>query len=65
MTPANKKEFQLYTICNLSLDVDSPDKLKKALSEQYSNLLPPIEKMEVARIFSSGKKKCGSKIDWT
>ena len=45
--PANKKEFQLYTMRNLSLDVDNPDKLRQALSEQYGDLLPPIDKMEV------------------
>lgn len=31
--PASKKEFQLYTMRTLSLNIDSPDKLKNAISE--------------------------------
>ena len=34
INPANKKEYKLYTMRNLSADVDSPDKLKNALSEE-------------------------------
>ena len=45
--PATKKEFQLYTMRNLSLDVDNPDNLRQALSEQYGDLLLPTDKMEV------------------
>ena len=54
--PANKKEFQLYhNLCNLSLDIDNPDKLRQALSEQYGDLLPLIDKMEVG-YFHQAKK---------
>jgi len=52
--PASKKEFQLYTMRNLSLDIDSPDKLKNAISEQYGDLLPPVDKMDIG-YFHQGK----------
>ena len=54
INPTNK-EFQLYTICSLAVDIDSPDKLKSALSEQYGDLLPPVDKMEVG-YFHQAKK---------
>jgi len=52
--PARKKKFQLYTMRNLSLDIDSPDKLKNAISEQYGDLLPPVDKMDI-EYFHQGK----------
>jgi hypothetical protein len=61
--PANKKEFQLYTIRNLSLNVDNPDKLKKALSEQYGDLLPPIDKMEVGYFHQAKKMWIKNRLD--
>ena len=45
---------------NLSLDVDNPDKLRQALSEQYGDLLPPIDKMEVG-YFHQAKKNVDQK----
>ena len=41
----------------LSPDVDSPDKLKNALSEQYGDLLPPTDKMEIG-YFQSKNDSC-------
>ena len=61
--PANKKEFQLYTMPNLSLDIDNPDKLRQALSEQYGDLLPPIDKMEVGYFHQAKKMWIKNRLD--
>ena len=42
-------------MCSLAVDVDSPDKLKKALAEQYGDLLPPVDKMEIGYFHQSKK----------
>ena len=45
----------MYTVRSLSVETDSPDKLKNAISEQYGDLLPPVDKMEIG-YFHQGKK---------
>ena len=63
INPANKKDFQLYTMRSLSPDVDSPDKLKNALSEQYGDLLPPTDKMEIGYFHQSKKMWIKNRLD--
>ena len=63
INPANKKDFQLYTMHSLSPDVDSPDKLKNALSEQYGDLLPPNDKMEIGYFHQSKKMWIKNRLD--
>ena len=56
INPTNKKEFQLYTVRSVSPEMfDSPDKVKAVIQDQYGDLLPPTEKMDVG-YFSQGKK---------
>ena len=44
------------------LSADSPDKLKHALSEQYGDLLPPTDKMEIhVGYFQHSKKNVNQK----
>lgn len=65
ISPANKKEFQLYTIRGLTADVDSPDNLKKALAQQYGDLLPPIDKMEIGYFHQAKKMWIKNRLDLT
>ena len=48
---------------SLSADVNSPDRLKNALSEQYGDVLPPIDKMEIGYFHQSKKMWIKNRLD--
>ena len=63
INPENKKDCQVYTVRNLSGDIDSPARLKKSLSEQYGDLLPPVEDMEIGYFHQTKKMWIRSRLD--
>ena len=58
LNPANKKDFHLFTLCNLSHDeMNSPDKLKIAVFTQCGDDTVPVpQNMELGFYYHSGKK---------
>ena len=61
--PANKKEFKMFTLRNLSMDeTDSPEKLKKQIADQYGHELNP-KLMEVGYFKQSKKLWLNNRLD--
>ena len=54
--PANKRDFKTCTIRGISRDaVSTPKELKQALVEQYGDLLPDVDSIEVGYFIHSKK----------
>ena len=57
LNPANKKDYRLFALRNLSREMDSPDKLKMAIFTQCGDeTVPPPRNMELGFYNHSGKK---------
>ena len=57
LNPANKKDYHLFTLHNLSHEMDGPDKLKMAIFTQCGDETVPLPRNMGLRFYNhSGKK---------
>ena len=65
LNPAYKKDYCLFTLCNLSCEMDSSDKLKMAIFTQCGDetVLPP-RNMELGFYNITLGRSYGSTTDW-
>ena len=64
LNPANKKDFRLFILRNLSRDMDSPEKLKMAIFTQCGNeTVPPPTNMELGFYNQTKKLWINNRLD--
>lgn len=63
LNPSNKKDFRMYILRHISSDLDSPNKLKNEIIEQYGEATQLTQNMEIGYFHHSRKIWINSRLD--
>ena len=63
LNPRNKKDFRMYVLRQVSSDLDSPNKLRNEIIEQYGEITKLAHNMEMGYFQASRKVWINSRLD--
>ena len=63
LCPQNKKDYHMYTLCHITRDVDSPEKLKSEICKQYEDVVSSPQRMEIGFYLHCKRKWINNRLD--